>query len=92
MRNVLLSCALLAALAVSGPAVLAQTGSTVPAPPPPTLLPLVSPSTACLTNCDTSAMNCQTACVPSLTSTAAPGACNNACTTQQLVCKQGCPR
>ena len=92
MRNLLVPCALLAALAVSAPTVLAQTGQTIPPPPPPTLLPLVAPSTACLTSCDTIAMNCQTACVPSITSTVAAGSCNNACTTQQLVCKQNCPR
>jgi hypothetical protein len=96
MRNLLLVCTFLVVFIASCGLVLAQTGQTVAPPPAPTLLPLGSTSTACLTSCDTVAMNCQASCIPagvSVTTTPpAPGACNNACTTQQLVCKQGCTR
>jgi hypothetical protein len=95
MRYMLPTCILLVAFGASG-TLLAQTGQTVAPPPAPTLLPLTATSTACLTSCDTTAMNCQAACIPAgvsvTTSPPAPGACNNACTTQQLVCKQGCSR
>jgi len=75
---------------------LAQAGQTVQPAPLPQLLPSTSTSTACVISCDTAAMNCLSACVPTTpavtTTTSAPGACNLACTTQQLVCKQGCTR
>jgi hypothetical protein len=81
----------------------AQTGQTVPPPPPPQLPPIASTSTACLVNCDTSAMNCLNACVPvgpgaastlpgAIPNTTGLSGCSNACATQQLVCKQGCTR
>ena len=66
--------------------------------PAPQLLPSGSAFTTCKMNCDTVAMNCQTACVPGTASVAASltapagvtGSCNLACTNQQLVCKQSC--
>jgi hypothetical protein len=69
----------------------AQT-QTAPAPPVPTLQLPSTASTTCMINCDTSAMNCLNSCVPvgPVTTTAAPGACNLTCTSQQLVCKQRC--
>ncbi len=69
--------------------------------PPPQLLPQTSTSTACIINCDTSAMICQNACVGPTASSGTPGSlpntagtapCNLNCTTQQLVCKQTCTR
>jgi hypothetical protein len=68
--------------------------------PPPQLLPQTSTSTACIVNCDTSAMICQNTCVGSAAQSTAGGLpntggnvqCNLNCTTQQLVCKQGCTR
>jgi hypothetical protein len=95
MRYLLLLCALLVILFASDRRLIAQTSQTVAPPPAPTLLPLTATSTACLTSCDTVAMNCQVACIPVVSTTTtvpAPGACNNACITQQLVCKQGCSR
>jgi hypothetical protein len=92
MRYLLALCTLLIVLAASDH-LMAQSGQTVPAPPL-TLLPLTATSTACQTSCDVIAMNCQSACVPvgptATTTLSAPGACNNACTTQALVCKQTC--
>jgi hypothetical protein len=99
MRYVL--CVLL--LAAGASTAFAQNAQTVPAPPPPTLLPQTSTSTSCLITCDTVAATCQNGCIvvgPAVT-TSTPGAipntagissCNLACTTQALVCKQGCTR
>jgi hypothetical protein len=63
--------------------------------PQPQLLPQSSTTNACVINCDTFAMNCSNACVVIGPTTAAAaagssGQCNLTCTTQQLVCKQGC--
>ena len=72
-----------------------QLAQTVQPAPQPQLLPQSSTTNACVINCDTLAMNCTNACVvvgPTATATSAgnTGQCNLACTTQQLVCKQGC--
>ena len=76
--------------------VFAQAGQvTNPVPlAPPTVN---TTTTACQTNCDTQAMNCQNSCIPTTASvatnpaaTTSTGACNLSCTTQQLVCKQRC--
>jgi hypothetical protein len=90
-------------LADSGSMLMAQTGQTVPPPPPLQLPPVASTSTACLVNCDTAAMNCLNSCVivgpaagsslsGAIPNTVGSAACNNACSTTQLVCKQGCTR
>jgi hypothetical protein len=88
MRYLLALC-----IALAASDLMAQSSQTVPAPPL-TLLPLSSTATTCQTSCDTQAMNCVSSCVPiggAVTTTLpAPGACNNACATQQLVCKQAC--
>jgi hypothetical protein len=73
---------------------LAQAQTVQPAPQPQ-LLPQSSTTNACVINCDTLAMNCSNACVVIGPTTAAAaagssGQCNLSCTTQQLVCKQGC--
>jgi hypothetical protein len=73
---------------------LAQSQTVQPAPQPQ-LLPQSSTTNACVINCDTLAMNCSNACVvigPTSAAAAAgsSGQCNLSCTTQQLVCKQGC--
>jgi hypothetical protein len=72
-----------------------QLAQTVQPAPQPQLLPQSSTTNACVINCDTLAMNCSNACVVigPTTATAAAGSsgqCNLSCTTQQLVCKQGC--
>jgi len=65
-------------------------------------VPLTPPSvntttTTCQVNCDTQAMNCQNACIPTTAAVAtnpaastSTGACNLSCTSPQLVCKQRC--
>jgi hypothetical protein len=72
---------------------LAQSQTVQPAPQPQ-LLPQSSTTNACIINCDTLAMNCSNSCVVAGPTTAASagntGQCNLGCTTQQLVCKQGC--
>ena len=69
-------------------------GQTVQPAPQPQLLPQSSTTNACVINCDTLAMNCSNACVvigpTAAASVGNPGQCNLTCTTQQLVCKQGC--
>jgi hypothetical protein len=86
----LLSCALFAT------ELFAQSGQvTNPIPlTPPTVNTTI---TTCQTSCDMQAMTCLNGCVPTSTATAVSpgaaasgGACNLACTTQQLVCKQRC--
>ena len=72
-----------------------QLAQTVQPAPQPQLLPQSSTTNACVINCDTFAMNCSNACVVIGPTTAAAaagssGQCNLSCTTQQLVCKQGC--
>jgi hypothetical protein len=84
-----------------------QSQITPPLPPVGTgvVAPIAQPTprattgfTTCTINCDTQAMNCQSACVPvtgsaaaSLTAPAgATSSCNLSCTNQQLVCKQSC--
>jgi hypothetical protein len=72
-----------------------QLAQTVQPAPQPQLLPQSSTTNACVINCDTLAMNCSNACVVIGPTTAAAaagssGQCNLTCTTQQLVCKQGC--
>jgi hypothetical protein len=72
-----------------------QLAQTVQPAPQPQLLPQSSTTNACVINCDTLAMNCSNACVVIGPTTAAAaagssGQCNLSCTTQQLVCKQGC--
>ena len=71
-----------------------QLAQTVQPAPQPQLLPQSSTTNACVINCDTFAMNCSNACVVIGPTTAAAagssGQCNLTCTTQQLVCKQGC--
>ena len=69
-----------------------QLAQTVQPAPLPQLLPQSSTTNACVINCDTLAMNCSNACIVIGPTAAAanPGQCNLACTTQQLVCKQGC--
>src|SRR5262245_9847682 len=80
---------------------LPPTGTGVVAPiaqPTPRLLPATTGFTPSTFNCDTQAMNCQSACVPvtgsaaaSLTAPAgATSSCNLSCANQQLVCKQSC--
>jgi len=79
-------------LATVGPlSALAQT-QTAPVAPLPTLQLPSSTVTSCQVNCDTTAMNCQNSCVQvgPVTQPAVPGACNVACGSQQLVCKQRC--
>jgi hypothetical protein len=102
MRYLLPLCMLLA-LAGSSTAQAQQsslsTGIVQPVPVVPT--PLISSltSTACLTGCDTQAMNCQNSCII-VGANAVPGAiaqsttvsCPLGCSTQQLVCKQVCAR
>jgi hypothetical protein len=70
---------------------LAQT-QTAPVAPLPTLQLPSSTVTTCQVNCDTVAMNCQNTCVQvgPVVTPATPGACNVACASQQLVCKQRC--
>jgi hypothetical protein len=73
-----------------------------PIPVAPTPLISSQTSTACLVGCDTQVMNCQNACVvvgPGTTTTSGVAStvgttsqCALNCTTQQLVCKQGCNR
>jgi len=71
-----------------------QLAQTVQPAPLPQLLPQSSTTNACVINCDTLAMNCSNACVVAGPTTAVgagnTGQCNLGCTTQQLVCKQGC--
>ena len=72
-----------------------QLAQTVQPAPQPQLLPQSSTTNACVINCDTLAMNCSNACIVIGPTTAAAaagssGQCNLTCTTQQLVCKQGC--
>jgi len=71
---------------------LAQSQTVQPAPQPQ-LLQQSSTTNACVINCDTFAMNCSNACVvigPTTAAAGSSGQCNLTCTTQQLVCKQGC--
>jgi hypothetical protein len=99
MRYVLPLYVLLAA--VGSPAAFGETdriqlaqSQTVQPAPQPQLLPQSSTTNACVINCDTVAMNCANSCVVVGPTTAASagssGQCNLSCTTQQLVCKQGC--
>ena len=67
-------------------------------PPVPLVTPSLNTTTlTCQINCDTQAMICQNACIPTTAAAAAnpagagsTGACNLSCTSQQLVCKQRC--
>ena len=70
-----------------------QTVNPVPITPPT----INTTTTTCQVNCDTQAMICQNACIPTTAAAAAnpagagsTGACNLSCTSQQLVCKQRC--
>ena len=102
MRYLLPLCMLLA-LAGSSTAQAQQsslsTGVVQPVPVVPTPLISSQNATACLTNCDTQAMNCQNSCIVVGVS-ATPGAiaqgpvvsCPLGCSTQQLICKQVCNR
>jgi hypothetical protein len=94
---VLLSCALFAT------EVFGQAGQ-VTNPVPLTAPSINTTTTTCQINCDTVAMTCLGACVPTtastlivvpgstavVPSTATTSTCNLNCTTQQLVCKQRC--
>jgi hypothetical protein len=95
-RVLFVAAAALVAFGQADRPVLAQSSQTVLPAPQPQLSPLTSTSTACLVSCDTTAMNCQNACVVvgPVTTTAATSAstCNLNCSTIQLVCKQGCTR
>ena len=70
-----------------------QTVTPVPLTPPT----INTTTTTCQVNCDTQAMVCQNACIPTTAAAQASpagagssGACNLSCTSQQLVCKQRC--
>lgn len=70
-----------------------QTVNPVPITPPT----INTTTTTCQVNCDTQAMICQNACIPTTAAAAAnpagaasSGACNLSCTSAQLVCKQRC--
>jgi hypothetical protein len=73
---------------------MAQAGQTVtPVPAPPPSLSLAT--TSCQISCDTQAMNCMNNCglITGAQATAAPDfrvQCSLGCSSQQLVCKQGC--
>jgi hypothetical protein len=97
-RILFLSVALLTC-ASSGSELLAQSSQTVN-PVPITPPSLNTTTLSCQINCDTAAMNCMNTCIPaaglSISSAGVVGSpvanpsCNNACSTQQLVCKQQC--
>ncbi|HEY1365117.1 MAG TPA: hypothetical protein VGF60_22930 [Xanthobacteraceae bacterium] len=88
---------ILLALMLASPAAVAQgTQNVQPLPLP---APQLSPQTSalnCMSTCDAQAMSCQNACVPigpiAVPNPAGSASCNLSCTTQQLVCKQGCTR
>jgi hypothetical protein len=70
-----------------------QTVTPVPLTPPT----INTTTTTCQVNCDTQAMICQNACIPTTAaaqanpaSSSSTGTCNLSCTSQQLVCKQRC--
>jgi hypothetical protein len=97
-RYVLAALMLLAGISLATD-VFAQANQT--SPPVPLVAPSLNTGTlTCQVNCDTTAMNCQNSCVPTgapsatlggaATPGAGSGACNLACSTQQLVCKQRC--
>jgi hypothetical protein len=78
---------------------------TTPTPLTPTPLIGGATSTACSNTCDITAMSCQNSCLavgPLVTPNPAGGAhastptinpsCTLSCSSQQIVCKQACPR
>ena len=70
-----------------------QTVNPVPITPPT----INTTTTTCQVNCDTQAMFCQNACIPTTAAAQAnpaasssTGTCNLTCTSTQLACKQRC--
>ena len=96
MRRIVLAALVLLNCASFGTELFAQASQTVTPVPltPPTVN---TTTTTCQVNCDTQAMNCQNACIPTTAAAQASpagsgssGACNLSCTSAQLVCKQRC--
>ena len=96
MKRIVQAALVLVTCATFATELFAQANQTVN--PVPTTPPTINTTTlTCQVNCDTQAMICQNACIPTTAATVAnpaaagsSGACNLNCTTQQLVCKQRC--
>ena len=103
MKRIVLAALVLVTCVAFATELLAQANQTVTPVPltPPTVN---TTTTTCQVNCDTQAMICQNACIPTTAATslanpfgstnpagsASSGACNLSCTSAQLVCKQRC--
>ena len=96
MKRIVLGALVLVSFVVFATELFAQASQTVNPVPitPPTIN---TTTTTCQVNCDTQAMICQNACIPTTAATLASpagsgstGACNLSCTSAQLVCKQKC--
>src|SRR5262245_46738528 len=96
MTRIVLAALVVLSCAASATELFAQANQTVN--PVPITPPTINTTTlTCQINCDTQAMICQNACIPSTAATLASpagsgssGACNLSCTSAQLVCKQRC--
>ena len=96
MKRIVLGALVLVTCVAFATELLAQASQTVN--PVPITPPTINTTTlTCQVNCDTQAMICQNACIPTTAATVASpaasgssGACNLSCTSQQLVCKQRC--
>jgi hypothetical protein len=96
MKRIVLAAFVLVICVAFATELLAQASQTVN--PVPITPPTINTTTlTCQVNCDTQAMICQNACIPTTAAAQASpagsgstGACNLNCTSQQLVCKQRC--
>ena len=96
MKRIVLGALVLVTYVAFATELLAQASQTVN--PVPITPPTINTTTlTCQVNCDTQAMICQNACIPTTAATVASpaasgssGACNLSCTSAQLVCKQRC--
>jgi hypothetical protein len=96
MKRIVLGTLVLVTCVAFATELLAQAGQTVN--PVPITPPTINTTTlTCQVNCDTQAMICQNACIPTTAAAQASpagsgssGACNLSCTSAQLVCKQRC--
>ena len=96
MKRIVLAALVLVRCVAFATELFAQANQTVNPVPltPPTIN---TTTTTCQVNCDTQAMICQNACIPTTAATlvnpapsSSTGACNLTCTSAQLVCKQRC--
>jgi hypothetical protein len=96
MKRIVLAALMLVTCVACATELLAQASQTVN--PVPITPPTINTTTlTCQVNCDTQAMICQNACIPTTAAAQAnpaasgsSGACNLTCTSAQLVCKQRC--